>query len=209
MAESTPQSPNGSEIIDATQNAVIQAVDNVSEMIEETTKISEFQPHPHEVFYQSAEFWVAISFLLVVVLLAKPVAQMVQKMLMKRRENIVDKINQAEKLRDDAQVLLAQYERQFLHAKEEADEILKNSKREIDLIKNEELNKLDAELKARQKEVEAGIAAAIEKAKNEINQAVSSKAVEIARKYIESTNDSKKKSDNIDKSLNHIFKMLS
>ena len=42
---------SGKEIIDATQNAIIQAADNISNMIDNTAE----QLHGHEeVFYQSA-----------------------------------------------------------------------------------------------------------------------------------------------------------
>ena len=58
---------SGKEIIDAAQNAVMQAADDVSGIIENTAE----QLHGHEeIFYQSAEFWVGVAFVLVVLLLA-------------------------------------------------------------------------------------------------------------------------------------------
>lgn len=45
------------EIIDATQNAVLNAAETVADVIETTAQ--EIGGH-EEVFYQSAEFWVAM-----------------------------------------------------------------------------------------------------------------------------------------------------
>ena len=75
---------SGKEIIDAAQNAVMQAADDVSGIIENTAE----QLHGHEeIFYQSAEFWVGVAFVLVVLLLAGPVGRLVRSMLNKRIDN--------------------------------------------------------------------------------------------------------------------------
>ena len=69
------------EIIDATQNAVLDAADSVVNALETTAQ--ELGGHA-EPFYQSAEFWVAMSFVLAVVALARPVWKMLRHMLRKR-----------------------------------------------------------------------------------------------------------------------------
>lgn len=196
---------NGPEIIDATQNAVIEAVDNVSELINKTEEMSDFTPHAPEIFYKTPEFWVGMAFILVVVFLAKPVSKAAKNFLIKRREKIIDKINQAEKFRDDAQILLAQYERKFLHAKDEAAEILLKSQKEIELYQKEELSKLEAELRHRQAEVDAGIQSAAEKARKEINSVASHTTVAMVKSYLEKILDSSKQSSLIDHSLENIF----
>lgn len=68
----------GKEIIDATQNAVIEAAENVANIIDNTA--AELDGH-HEVFYQSAEFWVAMAFVLVVAALARPIGRTVVALL--------------------------------------------------------------------------------------------------------------------------------
>lgn len=70
----------GKEIIDATQNAVIEAAENVANIIDNTA--AELDRH-HEVFYQSAEFWVAMAFVLVVAALARPIGRTVVALLKK------------------------------------------------------------------------------------------------------------------------------
>ena len=117
-----------------------QIAKDVSTEIQEIETESVFTEHAHEPFYKEGEFWVGFAFILVVVFLFKPVGSMLKAMLIKRRNGIIEQINQAEKLRDDAQVLLAQYEKKFLHAKDEADEILTKSESEIELLKGSRTN---------------------------------------------------------------------
>ncbi len=201
---------SSSEFIDEAQNAVIGVVDNVSEMISETTHMSEFEntDHHYDVFYHNPTFWVGMAFVLVVIVLAKPVGKIVKNALTKRKENIIAKINEAEKLRDDAQKLLAQYERKFLHAKDEAQEILDKSTNEIKNLTDFELKKMDNDLSLKQKEVDVFIEATIEKTKKEINELACEKSVSIVKKYIAENSDKKQHEKFIDKSIKNILSSL-
>lgn len=199
---------NTEPFIDATQNAVIQAVDNMSEIIAETSEASDFEPHPHEIFYKTPEFWVGFAFLLVVVFLAKPVGKVAKSFLQKRQRNIIAKIDEAEKLRDDAQKLLAEYERKFLHAQDEADAILQKSQREIELLKTEAFNKLEKDLNLRKKEADCAIESSIQKAREEISNTASTLAISIVKQYFAQTIDSKKQTQLIDTSLEQILNCL-
>lgn len=194
----------GKEIIDATQNAVIQAADNVSEIIENTAG----KLHEHEeVFYQSAEFWVGIAFILVVLALAKPVGSLVKSMLNKRIDGITKRIHDAANLRDDAQKLLAEYEKKFLRADDEAKTILTKSQKEIDYIRKENLSKLEAEMKMKEKEAEDRIVAAKEKAAKEISDLTSELTIKAVKKAIAENLDDKTKDKLINDSINLISKL--
>lgn len=208
MDDNFHMADNSEPFIDATQNAVIQAVDNMSEIIAETAQASEFAPHPHEIFYKTPEFWVGFAFVLVVVFLAKPVGKAAKSFLEKHRDNIIAKIDEAEKLRDDAQKLLAEYERKFIHAQDEADAILQKSQREIELLKSEELDKLEKDLNVRKKEADAAIESSIQKARHEISYTAGTMAVDIVKQYISRTLDTRKQEKLIDKSVAKILNCL-
>ena len=199
---------NSAEFIDATQNAVIEVVDNVSEMITATNEMAEISHQHYDVFYHNPTFWVGMAFVIVVVALAKPIGKVAKKALTQRRNSIIDKINEAEKLRDDAQELLAQYERKFLHAKDEAAAILEKSTQEINRLNEIQLQKMEKELSLKQKEVESLIEATVEKTKNEISQLASAKAVSIAKDYISSNLDQKHHAKLIDYSIDNIENII-
>ena len=154
------------EIIDATQNAVLNAAETVADVIGTTAQ--EIGGH-EEVFYQSAEFWVAMSFVLVVVGLARPIGKVLHSLLQKRGENIAERISSAATLKEDAQKLLAQYEKKYREAEQEAQEILSRSEKEINFFKKESMSKLEAEMANKERDAKALIAAAQDKAVKEIS----------------------------------------
>lgn len=199
---------SSAEFIDATQNAVIEVVDNVSEMITATTKMAEIEPHHYDVFYHNPTFWVGMAFVLVILFLAKPLSKFAKKALNQRRDNIINKINEAEKLSYEAQELLAQYERKFLHAKDEAKAILDKSTADIKALNEIQLQKMEKELSLKQKEVDLLIDATIEKTKTEINELATSKAIDIVKEYIPTTLDKTNHEKLIDNSIKNILNAL-
>lgn len=190
-------------------NFLPDAVENVLTTVHETESLSEIYSHEEEIFYQSPEFWVGFAFILVVIGLIKPLSRMLRNMLLKRRDEIIDQITQAEQLRNDARKLLAEYEKKFVHVKDEANEILDRSEKEIAFLKNEELQKLERVLEQRRKEVENSITLSIEKVKSEINTTVTALALDKVKQYIQLQLTATDHSKLIDKSLDRILKSVS
>ncbi len=195
---------SGKEIIDAAQNAVMQAADDVSGIIENTAE----QLHGHEeIFYQSAEFWVGVAFVLVVLLLAGPIGRLVRSMLNKRIDSITKRIHDAAELRDEAQKLLADYEKKFLNADKEAQAILNKSQKEIEYFKKENLAKLEEEMKIKEKEAEDRITASKEKAAREISDLTSELTIKTVKAAIVKNLDAKTQNKLIDDSINLITRL--
>lgn len=195
---------SGKEIIDAAQNAVMQAADDVSGIIENTAE----QLHGHEeIFYQSAEFWVGVAFVLVVLLLAGPVGRLVRSMLNKRIDNITKRIHDAAELHDEAQKLLADYEKKFLNADKEAQAILNKSQKEIEYLKKENLAKLEEEMKIKEKEAEDRITASKEKAAREISDLTSELTIKTVKAAIVKNLDAKTQNKLIDDSISLITRL--
>ncbi len=195
---------SGKEIIDAAQNAVMQAADDVSGIIENTAE----QLHGHEeIFYQSAEFWVGVAFVLVVLLLAGPIGRLVRSMLNKRIDNITKRIHDAAELRDEAQKLLADYEKKFLNADKEAQAILNKSQKEIEYFKKENLAKLEEEMKIKEKEAEDRITASKEKAAREISDLTSELTIKTVKAAIVKNLDAKTQNKLIDDSISLITRL--
>ena len=203
------QTINNQIKISENDNVLLNVSEDVAATVDKTENLSVLEAHGEEVFYQTAEFWVGFAFILVVVLLFKPLGKMLKSMLVKRRSEIIDQITQAEHLRDDAQKLLAQYEKKFLHAKDEANEILERSEKEIELLKNDELQKLEQDLEIRRKEVENSIALSAEKVRNEINKTIASLAVDKVKKHIHTHLTPADHEKLIDASLDKVIKKFS
>ena len=192
------------EIIDATQDAVLNAAGNVAAAIENTAH--EISGHG-EIFYQSAEFWVAVSFVLVVVALARPVGKALYSMLKKRGENIAERIHSAAELKEEAQKLLAQYEKQYRLAQQEAKEILAKSEREVNILKNDSLSKMEHDMAVKEADAKARIATAQQDAVKEISAAAAERAVAVVRAALLKGLDDKAQDKLIDQSIEELTRL--
>ncbi len=139
-----------------------------------------------ELFYQSAEFWVGIAFVLVVAALFKPGVKAVKGLIIKRIARIKNEFQEAENLKLEAQKLYAGYERKFLDADDEVARIIAEEEAVIADTKERKIQELNRTLAQKQREVEGRIELAFEQANKEINTLISSQAVNILKKAISS-----------------------
>lgn len=178
------QSLSGNELIDATQNAIVGVAENVSEALTLTEKKYEIQ-HENIPLYMDVEFWVGMSFVLVVLMIAKPVWRAVRQGLQNSIQSVIDRIDEAVKLRDDAQKLLSEYEKRCNDLNERIAQISEQTQKNIVLYRERELKNLQRELDKKQKEVQARIERSTQNAKDEINSSLSLKTIDLAQKAIE------------------------
>jgi len=101
--------------------------------------------------FSNPEFWVALAFVLVVLLTFKKVAAAVTSGLDARAAKIRTQIEEARKLREDAQALLAEYQRKQRDAMAEAEKIISSAKAEAARLKVQAEQDLEHAL-ARRKE---------------------------------------------------------
>jgi|DEB0MinimDraft_10_1074344.scaffolds.fasta_scaffold82913_2 F-type H+-transporting ATPase subunit b len=85
--------------------------------------------------FSDPSFWVGLAFVLVIGFLAKPIMRGVGASLDSRADKIRDQIEEARKLREDAQSLLAEYQRKQRDALSEAEAIVAQAKEEAKRMK--------------------------------------------------------------------------
>ena len=203
----------GKELLDATQNAVINAVENVSEIIEtkEEKKVEtalEQIIEPKVPFYTETEFWVAMAFCLLVIGLFIPISKVIKSMLRIKIEGIVKRIDDAVNLRDEAQKLLADYERKLNSAKKEAEIISLNTLTKIEIEKENQLKKMESELKNQKLSIETKIDLAINNVKHEISDLICGIALENVKKICSDNIDSEKQDEMINNSIEMLGNLL-
>ncbi|MBL6934369.1 MAG: F0F1 ATP synthase subunit B [Alphaproteobacteria bacterium] len=125
---------------------------------------------------QSAEFWVAIAFIAFVAGVFKPGRKVILGALDRRAAKIQSEIDEATRLREEAQAALAAYQRKQREAAEEAGEMLEHAREEADLLRKRTLSELEEALQRRQKQALDRIA----QAEAEATQEVRNHAVDIA-----------------------------
>ena len=195
----------GKELIDATQEAVIGAVNDVGNIIKTTTE--EISNGHHELFYQSAEFWVGVAFVAVLCFLYAPIKKILSSLLQKRIDGVVAQINEAEQLRDEARNLLAEYEKKVDDMQSRADKIIKKAQKDAKDFKSAELKKLENDLATQEKYTSTVIKSYEQKMVNESSMLVVNRAMSAIKSVISEGLSAKDKKDLIDKSIDAISEL--
>ncbi|MEQ1889230.1 MAG: F0F1 ATP synthase subunit B [Alphaproteobacteria bacterium] len=139
-----------------------------------------------DAFYEPAN-WVAIASLLFVALIVYlKVPAMVGVALDKRSREIADELDAARRLRDEAQALLASYQRRTANAEKEVEEIVELARAEAVRLSSEMQLSLSAQAERRGKMVEEKIAQAEAQAIQEVRAAAVDTAISAARELIAS-----------------------
>jgi F-type H+-transporting ATPase subunit b len=135
--------------------------------------------------------WTAITFLILIVVLARFAFGPIVKMLDQREQTIRDAIEQAKKERAEAEKLLAEQKKSLAAAQREAAELAQKSKQEVEVLRQDltararkEADDLVAQARQQIQEEKA-------KALAELRGQVADLAIEAARRLIKSSLDEK------------------
>ncbi len=128
-----------------------------------------------------ASFWVAVAFVAFCAILAKFAYRRIIDALDARAKTISDQLDDAVRLREEAQALLASYQRKQRDAMQEAEDIIEHAKQEAVRLAAEAETALEAEVKRRGELAQAKIAQAETQALKEVRDS----AVEISLRAAE------------------------
>ena len=149
-----------------------------------------------------ATFWATVAlFIFFAVVFYLKVPGTVAKSLDDRAERIRNELDQARKLREEAQEVLAEYQRRRKEAEKEADDIVASAEHEAALMVEEAKQKTDDYVARRTALAEQKIAQAERDAVNEVRAQAADIAVEAARRLLESKVDAKMSRDLFKSSL--------
>jgi F-type H+-transporting ATPase subunit b len=155
------------------------------------------------------ELWVAVSFILfIAVLLYFKVPGTVIRALDRRAETIARELEEARRIREEAEAVLADYQRRAKNAEAEAAEIIAQAEREAEAYARETRAAFDEMLARRMKMAEDKIARAESKALDDIRSQATDLAVSTAERLIERKMTGKVADDMIEVSLDRIKKRL-
>lgn len=152
-----------------------------------------------------ATFWalVALVIFLGVVFYMK-VPGMISKSLDERANRIRNELDEARRLREEAQQLLAEYQRKRKDAEQEAGDIVAAAKREADLLVAEAQKRTEEYVARRTALAEQKIGQAERDAVNEVRASAVDIAVEAARKLLGDNVDAKVDADLFKTSLQQV-----
>lgn len=167
---------------------------------EEAGSAVEHAAHPG--LLEDVSFWVLLAFLIVMGIFWRAgLHKTIAGALDKRAQRIADELNQARKFREEAQELLAQYQRRQREAEEEAKGIVEQAKRDAKRLEAEARAKIDEQISRRAKAAEERIARAEAQAIAEVRGQAADLAVEAAREIIRERMDQGAQAALVDKAI--------
>jgi len=152
-----------------------------------------------------ATVWATIALAIFIALcIYLKVPGMVSGALDKRAERIRNELEEAKRLREEAQALLAEYQKKRKEAEQEAAEIVEIAKREAVALAEEAKRKTEDYVARRTSMAEQKIAQAERDAVSEVRARAVDLAVEAARKVLGDKTDSKADADLFKKSVEEV-----
>jgi F-type H+-transporting ATPase subunit b len=149
--------------------------------------------------------WVAVFFFVFVALLVwKSVPKLFTKALDDRAAEIQAELDAARKLREEAQSVLADYQRKAREAETEAESIVAQAKRESEAFAKETREKLTETLERRSKAADLKITQAEAKAVSEVREAAIDAAVKASEKLLADKAQGDKAADLIANSISEV-----
>jgi F-type H+-transporting ATPase subunit b len=138
--------------------------------------------------FEDPEFWVALAFVIFVGVLVKfGVPKMALSALDARGDRIKQALDEAHRLRSEAQAVLAQYQQKRAEAEKEAQAIIVNARVEAERLAGEAKGKVEEFIARRTKMAESKIAQAEAQALADVRAAAADAAVAAAEKVLVQT----------------------
>jgi F-type H+-transporting ATPase subunit b len=147
------------------------------------------------------EFWVAIAFIIVIAGLVWKGGPMVTRGLDDRAARIKGELDEAQKLREEAQRLLAEYQRKQRDALKEAEEIVAHARAEAERTAAQAARDLEAALQRRQQLALEKIALAESKATADVRNTAVDVAIAAVREILAQSLDAERKGKLIDDAI--------
>lgn len=131
------------------------------------------------------KFWVAVAFVAFIWLVWKPVARIIARVLDERSEAIRNELEEAVRLREEAQVALAAYQKKQRESMKEADEILRKTREEAQRLQAKAEDELRRSLEERMKLALEKISQSETKALQDVQNHIADMAIGAARLIIQ------------------------
>ncbi len=149
-------------------------------------------------------FWVALAFIVLIILVGKKIFLMAGSALDERSDAIRTRLDEAAKLREEAQELLAVTKRKQQEAEGEAKLFLERAKEEAERVRERLTVEMERSLKRRQQLAEDRIAQAEASALDEVRDMAAEIALKASEKILQETLTAPKANKLIDEAIKEL-----
>ena len=158
--------------------------------------------------FSSPEFWVAVAFVICIVVVFRPLSRAAISALDARGERIRAEIEEAQVLREEAQALLAEYKRKQRDALKEAEDIIEHAKSEAVRLREQAEQDLQTALQRREQAAMDKIAQAEASALQEVREQAVDVALAATAKLIESNLDKERSNAMVEQAIRDLSEKL-
>ncbi len=158
--------------------------------------------------FSDPQFWVAVSFFLFIAAIFNPVRKVLTSNLDTQINEIKSKIDDAEKLKMDAERTLTELKQRQLEVENEINKLKIESDKKIDELKNLSSKKLSEQIEKKKLLADSKIQQLIRDTNIGIKNYITNVAVETAVTILQQNLSNEKKSELIDKSVNDFESIL-
>jgi F-type H+-transporting ATPase subunit b len=153
-------------------------------------------------FFLEAEFWVLVSFVIAIAFLVYKARDAITGALDARAAKIKAELDEAQKLRDEAQTRLAEFQRKQRDALKEAEGIIAQAKAEAERLAAQGARDLEAAIERRRRQASEKIALEEQKALADLRNTAVDVAVAALRRVLAEDLDPARQSALIDNAIN-------
>jgi len=158
--------------------------------------------------FNDPQFWVFIAFIIFIGVMIKPVRKILSINLGDKIQEIKDSINQAEKIKNDAQLTLSEIKKRQNEVKVEIDLIGQEAKEKITIIEKNAHTKLIDQINKRNSLASVKIDQMTRDANTEIQKHITQIAISATVKILEKKLNDKEKQNLINQSVNELGSAL-
>lgn len=133
--------------------------------------------------------WGSLSFVVLLIVMYKFAFPAVTKMMEARTERIRDNLDNAERVKTEADTILADYQRQLADAKNESNRIIEEARQTAESLRRDLMARAEAEVAELRQRTMEDVAAAQDRALSDLRARVAELAIAAAEKVVEKSLD--------------------
>ena len=159
-------------------------------ILEDGGDVDECHEAPSPIIPEPSEIvWGTISFFALLFLMKKFAFPAIKKSMEARSNRIRENLDDAERVKNEAQGVLEEYQRQLADARNEANRIIEEARQTADQLRRDLMQRAETEVAELRQRSRDEIAAAMERATADLQGRVGTLAIELAEKVVEANLD--------------------
>ena len=158
--------------------------------------------------FSDPQFWVAVAFVIFIVVIFNPVRKILTKNLDAQIKNIKESIEEAENVKNEAQITLSEIKKRQKDVQNEIESIHVEANNKVEQLKLNAEQKLKEQIEKKQILTTAKIDQLTRDANSSVQSYITSTAVKAAVNLLQKKLDNQEKQKIIDKSINELGSIL-